>query len=90
MIRPQTWRRMLHRVCDANGLRRVSPHALRHTYATLALQRAESMADMKALSDRLGHATISFTLDRYAESLPDRDRKLAADVAALWHGADMP
>ena len=84
IIRPQTWRRWLTRLCDANGIRPVSPHALRHTLATLALQRSETMADMKALSDRLGHATISFTLDRYADFLPDRDRALAERVAGLW------
>lgn len=75
MIRPQTWRRLLHRIFDDHGLRRISPHALRHTYATLALQASESMADMKALSDRLGHFTIAFTLDKYADALPNHDRK---------------
>lgn len=86
MIRPQTWRRLLHKICEDHGLRRISPHALRHTYATLALQASESMADMKALSDRLGHSTIAFTLDKYAAALPDHDRKLATDIARLWHG----
>lgn len=88
MIRPQTWRRVLHKICDEHGLRRISPHALRHTYATLALQASESMADMKALSDRLGHSTIAFTLDKYADALPNHDRKLATDVARLWHGSE--
>ncbi len=77
MVRPQTWRRLLYRICDEHGLRRISPHALRHTYATLALQVSESMADMKALSDRLGHSTIAFTLDKYADARPNHDRKLA-------------
>jgi integrase len=86
MVRPQTWRRLLHKICDDHGLRRISPHALRHTYATLALQASESMADMKALSDRLGHSTIAFTLDKYADALPNHDRKLATDIARLWHG----
>lgn len=90
IVRPQTWRRWLHRICDDHGLRRIPPHDLRHTYATHALQAAESMADMKALSDRLGHATMAFTLDKYADALPDRDRKLAADVANLWHGPTAP
>jgi hypothetical protein len=46
------------------------------------------MADMKALSDRLGHSTIAFTLDKYADALPNHDRKLATDVALLWHGTE--
>lgn len=51
-------------------------------------EASESMADMKALSDRLGHSTIAFTLDKYAEALPKHDRKLATDVARLWHGSE--
>ena len=41
-------------------------HDLRHTHATLALQ-----ADIhpKVVSERLGHATVSITLDTYSHAI---------------------
>ncbi|WP_370326371.1 tyrosine-type recombinase/integrase [Euzebya sp.] len=85
-VAPERWLKWLTDICEANGIRKISVHDVRHTYATLALEAATSMADMKQLSDRLGHATISFTLDKYAHALPDKDRKLAQDIADLYHG----
>lgn len=37
-------------------------HDLRHTYATISLEAGD---DIKTLQSNLGHATASFTLDRY-------------------------
>lgn len=38
---------------------------------------------MKAISRRLGHASVSFTLDRYGHLLPDDDSEAAEAVAAM-------
>jgi|GEM_PF-5271622 len=84
MISPNRWRIWLQETCEENDLRYVPVHAIRHTYATLGLQAATNIADMKELSDRLGHATIAFTLDKYADALPERGRQLANDIASLW------
>ncbi len=51
-------------------------HDLRHTSATLALQAG---VPAKLVSDRLGHASVAFTLDTYAHVLPDQQRQ-AADL----------
>ena len=42
-------------------------HDLRHTHATLALQAG---IHSKVVSERLGHATVSITLDTYSHAIP--------------------
>ncbi len=65
------------------GLPRIRLHDLRHTFATLALQ---SGAHPKVVSDRLGHSTISFTLDVYSHSIPSMQEEAAESFAALVMG----
>jgi integrase len=59
-------------------------HDLRHTHATLYLRAG---VHPKIVSERLGHATISITLDVYQHALPTLQREAAAQVAALIYGA---
>jgi integrase len=49
-------------------------HDLRHTHATLLLQMGENP---KVVSERLGHADVSITLDTYAHVLPNMQKDLA-------------
>ena len=51
----------------ASGLPRIRFHDLRHTHASLALAAG---IHPKVVSERLGHATTSFTLDVYSHTLP--------------------
>jgi integrase len=37
----------------------------------------------KVVSDRLGHSTVSFTLDNYAHALPDMQRDGAEALARM-------
>ena len=55
-------------------------HDLRHTHATLALQAG---IHPKVVSDRLGHATISITLDTYSHAIPAMQEEAAALIAGL-------
>jgi integrase len=59
---------------------RVRLHDLRHTWASLALAAG---VNPKVVSERLGHATVSFTLDTYSHVMPGLQEDAAAKVAAL-------
>ena len=62
-INPTEPTRWLRKFENRHGLRNISPHDLRHTAATLAL---EGGADLKQVQELLGHADAQTTLDFYA------------------------
>jgi len=55
-------------------------HDLRHTHATLALQAG---IHPKVVSERLGHATVSITLDTYSHAIPAMQEEAATLIAGL-------
>ena len=67
-------------IADSIGRPEMRFHDLRHSYATLSLLTG---ADIKTLSDQLGHATTAFTLDRYGHTT-DRMRQDAADRMSAY------
>lgn len=56
---------------DGNLFEHITPHALRHTFATRAL---ESGIPPKVVQDILGHSSITMTLDLYTHVLPQTKR----------------
>lgn len=68
-LRLNNWRRrVFDPACKELGLTDVSPHDLRHTAASLAIQRG---ANVKAVQRMLGHASAAMTLDVYAGLFSD-------------------
>ena len=62
------------------GIRSVRLYDLRHTAATLGIAAGVSV---KVISDQLGHASISFTLERDSHVLPSIQDEAAAKVEEL-------
>ncbi len=58
----------LYKLCDEAGINRFCMHALRHTYATRAM---ESHMEPKILQELLGHSSIKTTMDRYVHVTSD-------------------
>ena len=71
----------MDRACAVAGVKRVRFHDLRHTHATLLLA---SGTNIKAVSARLGHSSVAFTLDVYGHVIPGMDEALADKAGDLF------
>lgn len=59
--------RFMDPACQRAGLRRFTPHCLRHTFAVLMIQ---SGASLQYVSEQLGHSSIKITADIYGKLQP--------------------
>jgi integrase len=84
-IHPAKVTRMFDRHVRASGLRCIRLHDLRHTHATLALQAG---VHPKVVSERLGHSTVSLTLDVYSHALQHIQKEATQRFAALLFDSD--
>lgn len=79
-LHPERFSREFDRRIERWALPRIRLHDLRHTWATLALQAG---IHPKVVSERLGHANISITLDTYSHVSPSMGADAAETVAAI-------
>lgn len=59
--------RFMEPACQKAGIRRFTPHCLRHTFAVLMIQ---SGASLQYVSEQLGHSSIKITADVYGKLQP--------------------
>ncbi len=84
-VHPDEFSKAFQRRASDAGLPRIRLHDLRHTYATLALAAG---VHPKVVSDRLGHSTITLTIDTYSHSIPSLEEQAANAVADLIIGGE--
>ena len=58
----------LNKLCDRNGLPRISVHSLRHIYATLLIEKGVPLYKISAL---MGHESIHTTFEIYCDVMED-------------------
>lgn len=71
------WRKRFNKALEKAKLRRIRPHDLRHTYATLRISKGDNIADV---SKQLGHHSVKLTMDVYYHWLPGNKK---SEVDAL-------
>lgn len=76
-LRTNVVREYFKEICKRAGLPILSPHALRHSHAVHLL---EAGANIKYVSERLGHASIKTTADTYLHVT----KKIENDALALY------
>ena len=62
----------LYKLCEEAGIKPISMHVLRHTFATRAIERG---VNPKALQKLLGHASLQVTMDTYVHVTDDSKRQ---------------
>ncbi len=80
---PDTITRRFKRLAAAAGLPEIDLHGVRHSYATAG---RDAKIDWKALSQRIGHADVAFTMKQYVQTDLEADRQVANTLAELILG----
>jgi integrase len=71
---PDTINYWLNKFNEQNGFSHITPHSLRHTFATLQLAAG---VDVRTLQSRTGHARASTLLDIYSHTIQSSQVKAA-------------
>ncbi len=79
-VHPDRFSELFDLHLKAAGLPRIRLHDLRHTHATLGLAAG---IHPKIMSERLGHSSISITLDTYSHAIPGMQKEAAERMSAL-------
>lgn len=79
-IHPRNFLHILQNEQEKAGAPKTSIHSFRHMNASLLITND---LDIKSISERLGHSSISFTMDRYGHILQEHRHKSALSVSQL-------
>jgi integrase len=82
-VHPETLTKSFNAAVASSGLPRIRLHDLRHTHATLLL--ADGVA-AKVVQERLGHSSISVTLDLYGHVTAELEQEAALRMGRLLGG----
>jgi integrase len=83
---PDTITRRFKKLAAAAGLPEIDLHDVRHSYATAG---RDAKIDWKALSHRIGHSDVAFTMKQYVQTDLEADRQVANTLAELIIGGSL-
>lgn len=83
-IHPHAISQAFERICRRAGVRVVRLHDVRHTHASLLMAAG---VPVKVVSERLGHASPTFTIETYQHVLPGMQAEAAKLFEHLLTGA---
>ena len=78
---PRKYQKMFQKLLIHARVKKRKFHAIRHTFATRALELG---VDIKTLSEILGHASVSVTLNIYAHSLYEQKKAAIGKLNAMY------
>ena len=79
-IKPSAIRTYMQYHCTKLGLPRISPHILRHSYASMLYA---ATGDILAVAKQIGHADKNTTFEFYAHMMPEANRKAVDKLESL-------
>ena len=82
-LHPDYFSQTFERLIAKMDLPRIQLHDLRHTHATLLLK---TDVPIKVVSERLGHASVAFTMQVYQHVLPGMQADAAAKFGEIVFG----
>ena len=82
-IDPDLITKAFNRMVEEIGVPHLTPHGLRHQYATAA---REAGIDMDVISKNLGHASVAITSDIYAHLTPEVMEEAALKIESRLFG----
>jgi len=80
-------RRLHYKLCAKAGVPRIRPHDMRHTNATILFDRD---TDPKTVQERLGHHSVSFTIQTYVHAIKAREGRAAQSIGDAVLGKKKP
>lgn len=80
-MEPRTYQNKFQKYLQAADIRHKNFHSLRHTFATNCIN---SGADIKSLSEILGHSDVKITLNRYVHPTLETKRQHMNSLSAIY------
>lgn len=78
---PNTFSAALNAAARKAGIPHLTPHALRHSFASIVYDQTE---DLKLVQELLGHSTLAVTADIYTHMFETRKRRAAELIDAIF------
>lgn len=80
-MEPRTLQNKFKKYLKLSGVRETNFHSLRHTFATNCIQTG---ADVKSVSEVLGHSDVRITLNRYVHPSIDTKREYLNSLSSIY------